>query len=198
MLNIIVLAAGMSRRMGEENKLLLPFDGSTVIETTLKNILKAELGHITVVVGHEAEDLKAVLKNYPLSIVHNSAFETGMTSSIQTGVKSCLNNLPYMICLSDMILLQAIDYQYIKTQFLDIFKSDEKAIVVPIFNQKRGNPVIFSNFYKNDILSLTYTEGCKPIVQAHADSVHFVEMPNDAILKDMDTKEDYLNLKKIN
>lgn len=198
MLNIIVLAAGMSRRMGKENKLLLPFGGSTVIETTITNILKAEIGTITVVTGHEAEAVQAVLEKYPLSIVHNSAFGTGMTSSIQTGVKSCSNNLPYMICLSDMSLLQSVDYQYIKTQFLDIFKSDDKAIVVPIFNQKRGNPVVFSNFYKNDILSLTYTEGCKPIVQAHTDSVHFVEMSNDAILKDMDTMEDYLNLKKIN
>lgn len=196
MINVIILAAGLSRRMGQENKLLLPFDGSTVIETTIKNILKAELGHITVVVGHEKELLTPILKNYPLSIVPNFDFETGMTSSIQAGVKSCLNNDPYMICLSDMVLLQPADYQYIKTAFLDIFKRDDKAIIVPVFNKKRGNPVVFSAFYRSEILALTDTEGCKPIVQAHADSVHFIEMPTDSILKDMDTKEDYNNLRK--
>ena len=66
MLTIIILAAGLSRRMGIENKLLLPFQGKTIVETTIDNLLAAQIGEIIVVVGHESEKVKAVLQNYPL------------------------------------------------------------------------------------------------------------------------------------
>jgi molybdenum cofactor cytidylyltransferase len=201
MIRAIVLAAGLSRRMGEENKLLLPFGGSTVLETTIGNISTAELGETVVVVGHEAGNILPVLNKYThrvlgvknLCITPNLDYETGMTSSIQAGVRVPENEdeTHYMICLSDMVLIKPNEYQYLKKQFLDILKRDEKAIVLPIFNGKKGNPVIFSHFYKNDILNLTYTEGGKPIVQANPNSVYFVEMPSDSVLKDMDNKEDY-------
>ena len=67
MLTIIVLAAGLSQRMGIENKLLLPFQGKTIVETTIDNLLAAQIGEIIVVVGHESEKVKAVLQDYPLS-----------------------------------------------------------------------------------------------------------------------------------
>ncbi len=206
MIRAIVLAAGLSRRMGEENKLLLPFGGSTVLETTIGNILTAELGETVVVVGHESENVLPFLDKYPhrvlgvknLSITLNLDYETGMTSSIQAGVRMAENDSEthYMICLSDMVLIKPAEYQYLKNQFLDILKRDKKAIVLPIFNGKKGNPVIFSHFYKKDILNLTYTEGGKPIVQANPNSVYFVEMPSDSILKDMDSKTDYERMLK--
>ncbi len=202
MIRAIVLAAGLSRRMGEENKLLLPFGGSTVLETTIGNILTAELGETVVVVGHEAENVLPVLNKVVgvknLRTTLNLDYETGMTSSIQAGVRMAGNDSEthYMICLSDMVLIKPTEYQYLKNQFLDILKRDDKAIVLPVFNGKKGNPVIFSHFYKNDIFNLTYTEGGKPIVQANPDSVYFVEMPSDSVLKDMDNKADYERMLK--
>jgi molybdenum cofactor cytidylyltransferase len=198
MIRAIVLAAGLSRRMGEENKLLLPFGGSTVLETTIGNILTAELGETVIVVGHESDSVLSVLNKYSLSITLNLDYETGMTSSIQAGVRMAENDSEthYMICLSDMVLIKPAEYQYLKNQFLDILKRDKKAIVLPVFNGKKGNPVIFSHFYKKDILNLTYTEGGKPIVQANPNSVYFIEMPSDSILKDMDNKTDYERMLK--
>ena len=75
-LNIIVLAAGLSRRMGAENKLLLPFRGETILETTISNILEADIGEVIVVVGHEAEQVKKILnKRFSnLKIVENPDF----------------------------------------------------------------------------------------------------------------------------
>ena len=211
MLTAIVLAAGLSRRMGEVNKLLLPFGEKTVLETTLDNILSSNIEVVLIVIGHEAQQVKKVLDDYlrrntgfrrKFFIVENPDFEKGMTTSIQAGIKaskrlspptlnSQFSTLNYMICLSDMPLISSDEYSFLKNQFEEILKQDTQAIVQPIFKEKRGNPTIFSSFYENDILNLIDTEGCKPIVQAHKNHVHLVEMPTPSILKDIDNSEDY-------
>ena len=211
MVTAIVLAAGLSRRMGEVNKLLLPFGEKTVLETTLDNILSSNIEVVLIVIGHEAPQVKKVLDDYlrrntgfrrKFFIVENPDFEKGMTTSIQAGVKaskrlspptlnSQFSTLNYMICLLDMPLITADEYSFLKNQFEDILKKDEKAIVQPIFKEKRGNPTIFSSFYENDILNLIDTEGCKPIVQSHKNHVYLVEMPTQSILKDIDNNQDY-------
>ena len=62
MFHIILLAAGLSRRMGADNKLLLPWGNKTVLETTIDNILAAQMGKLWVVVGYESENIKNILK----------------------------------------------------------------------------------------------------------------------------------------
>ena len=197
-LSVIVLAAGLSSRMGDENKLLLPFQGKTILETTISNILLADIGEVIVVVGHEAEKVKNTLKNYPLplesgcsiSIIENVDYEKGMTTSIQTGVKD-KDNSNYMICLSDMVLIQPEEYRLLAEHFWAFYKEDEKVIVQPIFEGNRGNPVIFSSFYKKNILETTDTEGCRSVVQAHKQHVKLVEMPTNHVLQDIDIQADY-------
>ena len=209
-LTAIVLAAGLSRRMGNDNKLLLPFGQSTILATTLTNILSAKIGQILVVVGHEAQKVQAILvadlKNDPLSIndqnaskmtiLTNHHYEKGMTTTIQTGVEAAdKDSVGYMICLSDMPFITPSEYTFLKNEFLKILETNKQAIIQPIFKEKRGNPTIFSSFYKKHILELTYTEGCKPIVQAHAAHVYAVEMPTDSVLRDIDFREDYQAMK---
>lgn len=201
-LSVIVLAAGLSNRMGVENKLLLPFQGKTILETTISNILKADIGEVIVVVGHEAVKVKTVLKNYPLptesgctiSIVENLDYQKGMTTSIQTGIRAAKNTEGYVICLSDMVLIEPYEYQLLAQQFLQ--STDEKAIIQPVFKEKRGNPVIFSSFYKNAILETTDTEGCRSVVQAYKNHVTLIEMPTNHVLQDVDFKEDYEQILK--
>ena len=214
MVTAIVLAAGLSRRMGEENKLLLPFGKKTVLETTLDNILSSNIDVVLIVIGHEAQQVKKVLDDYlrrntgfrrKFFIVENPDFDKGMTTSIQAGVRASKhltaethnsqlithNSINYMICLSDMPLISTDEYSFLKNQFEDILKHDTQAIIQPIFKEKRGNPTIFSFFYENDILDLIDTEGCKPIVQAYKNHVYTIEMPTPSILKDIDNQEDY-------
>jgi molybdenum cofactor cytidylyltransferase len=208
MLTVIVLAAGLSKRMGAQNKLHLPFGEKTILQTTLQHIIDANLGEILVIVGHEKELIESDLEQFKdkIKIVFNEQFENGMTSSIQAGVANAHENMEhpdkggtegYMICLSDMPLLQPIDYQRISNFYLEK-KDNAYPIVQPVFNQQRGHPVIFHPIYKEEILSLKNTEGGKPIVQAHKENVHFVDMLNDAILLDADTPEAYAELLKLN
>jgi len=188
----IVLAAGASRRMGAENKLLLPFGSQTLLETTLTQLEAADIGEILVVVGYEKEQIHALLKNKPYKIIKNPRYLEGMTSSIRAGVAETRpDTAGFMICLSDMPLISAAEYRLLAETFAAALKTDAAAIVQPRYQGRPGNPVLFSARYRNDLLALQYPEGAKPVVQAHRDHLVLVDMPSDAVLLDADTPAAY-------
>jgi len=194
MINIILLAAGESRRMGAQNKLLLPFGDQPLIAHMIDQLLPLEDVKIIVVLGHEAQEVKAVLKNRKVTFVMNPNYQKGMTTSIQAGVQvSDSNTKGYMICLSDLPLIRTTDYQKIIKQFQIAYNQNKSAIAIPFYKKQKGNPIIFSSKYKAVILKHKDMEGCKTIVQRNVVEWTKVEMDNHHILRDMDTPEDYLS-----
>lgn len=99
-----------------------------------------------------------------------------------------------MICLSDMVFIKPEEYKQIADFFLDVLKTDEKVIVQPQFNGVAGNPIIFSGFYKAEILKHENPEGCREIVKKHKVHLKKVDMKTNNILRDIDTREDYLKI----
>ncbi|MDR3711799.1 MAG: nucleotidyltransferase family protein [Puia sp.] len=193
-MSAIVLAAGMSQRMGKENKLLLPFAGKTLLETTIGNILRAEpRPEVIVVTGHEADRVKAAIQHLPVTILHNPGYATGMTGSIQAGVRRAMGD-GFMICLGDMPLISAAEYSSLMESFEKQLALDPQCICIPVYRQQPGNPVIFSAWYRDAILSHTAPEGCREIVRAHRDFVLRVPMPADSILRDIDQEDDYIRI----
>ena len=197
MLTAIVLSAGLSQRMGNINKLLLKYKGKTIIETTLENILASQVDEVIVVTGYEAEKVKEVVKHLPVTIIYNKDYAKGMTTSIQCGVEHAKES-GYMICLADMFMITAEEYASLKKVFEKNFTSNPKYIYLPRYNNEKGNPVIFSPYYKDLILEHKEMEGCKAIVQANKGNICWVNMSTDHVLQDMDYYEDYEKLIKSN
>jgi molybdenum cofactor cytidylyltransferase len=193
MVTSIVLAAGLSQRMGEINKLLLKYKGKTIIETTLENILAANIKEVIVVTGHEAEKVKAAIQHLQITLIHNADYTKGLTTSIQRGVESAKES-GYMICLADMFMITPDEYALLKKNFEENFRSNAGYIYVPRFNNRKGNPIIFSPYYKDAILEHKEMEGCKAIIQANKENIFWVDMLTDHVLQDMDYYEDYENL----
>jgi len=193
MVTAIVLAAGNSLRMGTQNKLLLPFAGTTVIAAVVEQIVKAGLQELIVVTGNEPDLVEQALVHLPVKLIHNGVYGAGMTGSIQTGIQSATGN-GYMICLGDMVLITAQQYAALNTAFEKAYQRDKACICLPRFNGVKGNPVIFSSAYKNAILQHDDPEGCKAIIQANNPHIVWVEMDDDAVLRDMDYPEDYAAL----
>lgn len=196
MLTAIVLAAGLSARMGQANKLLLPIARKTVIETVVQNIIDAGIEEIIVVTGHEAADVKKAVANLPVHIIYNPDYTKGMTTSIQLGVSTAGGD-GYMICLSDMPLIALQDYAFLKKSFEQQQLVNKQCIVIPKFLDEKGNPVIFSSFYKEAILNHTEMEGCREIIQSNKKNICGTEMGNDNILRDMDTLAEYERVKQL-
>ena len=182
--------------MGGENKLLLPFGDKTMLETTLDHILASGMEEVIVVAGHEAEKISALLQNRPVKVTINAGYASGMTTSIQAGIRNASPDTEgFMICLSDMPLIRATTYRMLSDVFIENKRRDNRVIVQPVFENIPGNPVIFSAFYKTGLLTLDFPEGCKPVVQANREFVTRVNVNTDAVLRDADTPEAFALLK---
>ncbi len=189
MISAIVLAAGNSSRMGTDNKMLLPFRGSTVIGTVISALEQSLVDEIIVVKNHETNISQELDYGNKVKFVTNSAANQGLTTSIQCGInKASSSTNGYLICLGDMPLLTKTDYNILIKKSL---KSENKVILIPKFNNKRGNPVLFSSHFKEDILLLEDKSGCKPVVIANKDLVIEVPFSTNNCHIDIDTMEDY-------
>lgn len=193
MLSAIVLAAGSSRRMENKNKLLLPYKGLTVLAHTVGQILSAGIGEVIVVTGFEAAKVQESIRQLSVRFVHNPQHATGMTGSIQTGVRAATGN-GYMICLSDMVLITPEEYRQLAAAFEHRQPEDPRCICLPEYQGEKGNPVIFSSFYRDALLQHSEKEGCKSIVRSHPEHIYRVEMSSGNILIDMDKPGEYETL----
>ena len=195
MVTAIVLAAGSSKRMGKDNKLLLPFNNTTIIKQVVDQINNSNVQQTIIVTGHEAKKIEDALENEEVIFYNNENYHCGLTASIQTGVAKCETN-GIMICLSDMVKLTSFDYNLLVEQFEISYTYETPCIIVPHYNDKKGNPVIFSNHFKEMILQNDNPEGCKNIIIENNQYVYTVEMPNDHVLIDIDFPNDYAELTK--
>ncbi len=192
MISAIILAAGESRRMGVQNKLLLQIDSEVLIRKFVKSVSNSLVDAVLVVVGFEAEKIKAVLHDQSVKFVENPSYEEGMTTSIQSGVKASSNeSTGLMICLADMPFAETSDLNLLIQAFNDYQSTESSLIIVPVFQGKRGNPVLFSEVFRDKILTHK-GEGCREIVRQFPHYVKEVSMENDNLLRDIDTPEDYM------
>ena len=192
MISAIILAAGESRRMGVQNKLLLQIDSEVLIRKFVKSVSNSLVDAVLVVVGFEAEKIKAVLHDQAVRFVENPSYEEGMTTSIQSGVKASSNeSTGLMICLADMPFAETSDLNLLIQAFNDYRSTESSLIIVPVFQGKRGNPVLFSEVFREQILTHK-GEGCREIVRQFPHYVKEVSMENDNLLRDIDTPEDYM------
>lgn len=190
MVSVILLAAGSSQRMGSVNKLLLPWLGSTVIAETANRLLAAPTEEVIVVTGHQAPDILAALHSLPVRFAHNASHATGMTSSIQTGIRVAYGD-GYMICLADMVLITTPEYSLLANAFEQQYPHDDHCIILPDFQGSTGNPIIFSSAWRSAILQHPETEGCRSLVRGNKEHHLRVPMPTDHVLKDIDYFDDY-------
>jgi molybdenum cofactor cytidylyltransferase len=190
MLSAIVLAAGMSTRMGQ-NKLLLNFKNKPLITHAVDTLLASEVDEIVVVLGHEAEKVRGKLEGKPVRLVQNLHYRDGLSTSVRAGVESVSPQVKgIMIYLADQPLLEPADLNYLARAFIHA-KEVSKSIVVPFFQGQRGNPVILDSSYREAILEVVGDVGCKGVIKRHPDKVFVVEMETDHVVRDVDNIEDY-------
>jgi len=182
----ILLAAGSSRRMGSENKLLLPLGGKPMVVRVAEALERSCADELVVVLGHDAERVREVLRGYRFRFAYNPGHLEGMTSSIQAGIRAASEGSSgWLICLGDMPWLEAADYD----RMLEAV-SGRKEILVPVCEGRRGNPVFFSQHFREVLLAHSEPEGCRGIVRSHAGCVREVSFEHKRIFRDVDVPED--------
>ena len=185
----IVLAAGLSTRMGTQ-KLLLPFDGKTIVEKVVENILSSGIMHIKVVLGSDQVEIAKALKSWPVSFIRNENFQKGMPSSVICGVSSLpLTARAVVIFLGDQPFIPA----KVTEKVVAAWRSSGKGIVIPLYEGKRGHPSLYDLKYRNELSNLDPAIGLRSIAQKFPEDICEVETFSPEIIRDIDTKDDYIN-----
>ncbi|MDE0636099.1 MAG: nucleotidyltransferase family protein [Candidatus Poribacteria bacterium] len=186
----ILLAAGLSTRMGHP-KQLLPFGKNTIVETVVDNMLEAKFCEVTVVVGHCADQIQGLLSDRPVKIVFNPNYREGMLTSAQTGIRS-LNFANARDAFSLMLVDQPFITSELIDKVIDAYVQTDKGIALPSYNYKRGHPVIFHHQYADEILALgKESGGVRSLFKSHSEDIHYVPVDTDDVLRDIDYREDY-------
>lgn len=190
MVSAIVLAAGMSARMGQ-NKLLLLFKGKPLIAHAVDILLASEIDEIIVVLGNEADKVQEKLRGRQVRLIENPDFREGLSTSVRAGVTAVSRQADgIMVYLADQPLLESADVNRILRAFVHA-KDAGKSIVVPFFDRQRGNPVLLDSSYREAILGVVGDVGCKGVIKRYPDQVFVLQMESDHVIRDMDTIEEY-------
>jgi molybdenum cofactor cytidylyltransferase len=184
----IVLAAGLSTRMGRM-KPLLPFGRHTVIEQVVAALLGTAVTEVVVVTGHGRAAVEGRLADWPVRCVYNPDYAVGeMLSSIQAGMRAVSQAASAaLIVLGDQPNLAPT----IVTLLIDAYRSGGGAIIRPTFAGRPGHPVLIDRSLWPEVLALPRSASLRDVLRAHGEEVSAVVVETDCILRDMDTPEDY-------
>jgi molybdenum cofactor cytidylyltransferase len=181
----LVLAAGRSTRMGSANKLLQPVAGKPMLAHTLDAVAEADICATVVVTGHETDAISPLLAGRDLLAVHNPNYADGLSTSLKAGLRALPHDIDgVLVCLGDMPRVSAAHLNRLIAAFNPL---EGRALVVPTFEGKRGNPVLWSAEFLPAMQALSGDQGAKPLFAEHADRLAEVEMADAAVLLDIDT-----------
>lgn len=187
MISAIVLAAGRSQRMGAQ-KLLLPFGSKTVIAHIVDQLTASSVDEIYVVIGCQGKRVSQELSDRPVYIVNNPNYESGMLSSVRCGLEAINQKCrTVLVALGDQpsVTTKLID------QMVHIFACSEKQILVPLYDNRRGHPIIFSSVYRGEISANYDDVGLRGLLHAHKEDIFELPVAEAGVLSDMDYPEDY-------
>jgi molybdenum cofactor cytidylyltransferase len=191
-----ILAAGSSSRLGRP-KQLLDFKGRPFVRAVAEAALASGLTPVQVVTGDHADAMAEALKDLPVTLVHNPAWREGQAASIRAGVAALpANTGATVFLLADQphvppALIRALT----EAHALGLFP-----VVAPVVGDRRGNPVLFDRVTFPDLLALTGDVGGRAamariqMAPGGHEAVRLVPWPDDRILLDVDTPEDFRRL----
>jgi molybdenum cofactor cytidylyltransferase len=197
MISAILLAAGLSSRMNGENKLIKEINDKPLIVHSIKNLLGSAVNEIIIVLGYEKDVVENLIEqNKKIKIVFNKDYKKGVSASIKTGLANISSKSEFFfICLGDMPNVnQNIYNKMIKTIYnynKKLKPNFRKEIVIPTFEGKDGNPILFSKYMKSKLKNIEGDKGAKELINLYKNKSINVPIKNSGIILDFDSIEDF-------
>jgi molybdenum cofactor cytidylyltransferase len=187
-ISAVILAAGASHRMGKP-KMLLPWGNTVVIQKVVSILLDSGGYRPVIVTGRSAENIKRVIQEPTVIWAHNPDFKTTeMLISLQIG----LRYLPeiasaFLVVLGDQPQIEANLIRNIITEF----NIHRRAIIIPSYQFRRGHPWLVRTDLAPELLALPEDATMRDFLNAHTDSIDYLNVDTASVLLDLDTPEDY-------
>ena len=189
MISTIVLAAGQSKRMNGDNKLIKKYNKKYLINHIIGSLIKSKVNKIIVVLGFQSSKVKRIIiKNKKINFVFNKNYKSGMSSSIKTGLKRISKkSIGFLIAQADMPL---ISKKIVDTVCYAV-RNNNKEIVAPIYKRKMGNPIGFKRSMTRILNKTSGDTGAKKIILRNKKKLGLIKVNSKSIFKDFNTKRDF-------
>jgi molybdenum cofactor cytidylyltransferase len=189
----LIMAAGRSSRMGA-NKLLMDDDGKPIVVRVVEHALAADLAEVVVVTGHQEAEMRAALAGHKVRFVPCPDYATGMSASLRCGLKALSGDVDAaLVLLGDMPRVQA---GLLRRMIAAFNPTEGRAVIVPSFQGKRGNPVLWDRRFFGEMMELAGDVGARHLIGEHAELVTEIEAEDAGIFLDIDTPEAYRALNR--
>jgi CTP:molybdopterin cytidylyltransferase MocA len=187
----IILAAGLSTRMGRPKPLLPLTNDDTFVTRIVRSFLDSGVDDVVVVLGHEADAVAATLiKNgVAARFVVNEAYQSGQLSSVLRGLNA-VDRPGVRAMLMTLVDVPLVSPGTIRA-VVDRYKSTHAPIVRPVRGDEHGHPVLVDRSLFSLLRSADPAEGAKPIIRAHVSPAGDVSVTDDGAFLDIDTPETY-------
>lgn len=183
----LLLAAGRSTRFGDANKLTADLDGAPMVRRTAENILASRARPVIAVTGHQDNAVRAALAGLDIRAIHNPDFAQGLSTSLKAGLAALPADIDgVIVCLGDM---PAVTADHIDRLIAAFEPKEGRAIIVPVHQGKRGNPVLFAASFIAEMRDAAGDTGARHIIGRYADAVAEVDIGSEAIFLDIDTQD---------
>lgn len=183
----LILAAGQSRRMGPQNKLLVEIDGIPMVRRVAEAVLASTARPVLAVLGHQASRVQAALAGLDVAVVENPDYASGLSSSLRRGIQALPEEVDGVaVCLGDM---PRVSPKEIDRLIAGFDPTAGRALCVPTYEGKRGNPVVIARRFFAEIQDIAGDVGARQLMGAYPDLTHEVAMPADGVLVDIDTPQ---------
>ena len=182
----VVLAAGTSERFGESNKLLAELGGEAIVRRATRTLVDAGVSPVVVVVGHESEQVRAVLQDMPVSFVENPSYADGQSTSVQAGLAALDDDVDAaVIALGDM---PCVDTESIE-RVLEAYRAGAGTALAAGYEGRRGNPVLFDSRHFAVLRGVDGDTGGRRVLLDSPDAA-IVETGDSGVRKDVDRRDD--------
>ncbi|MFA3918909.1 nucleotidyltransferase family protein [Ruegeria hyattellae] len=184
----ILLAAGLSRRMGERNKLLLPINGVPMIRYMVEVYRAVTQRPILVVTGHQSDAIEDSLAGCDVRLIFNSDFADGQQTSVACGLRVAKDGAQILIGLGDQPRLTGDNLRAL----LKAHKAADPArISIPKIGDQRGNPIVVPSNLRERVLADPKSAGCKAFTRKYPERVQFHALSAHGFYTDVDTPDAY-------
>ena len=181
----LVLAAGQSRRMGADNKLLIALDGKPMVRHVAEMALATAARPVVVVTGHQPDAVKAALDGLDVRFVDNPDFAEGLSSSLKAGLAAVPDDADgAVVCLGDM---PGVPAELVDRLIAGFNPVEGRAILAPTRGGRRGNPVLWARRFFDELMALSGDTGAKHLIGNYGEFLTEIEAADDGVLIDLDT-----------
>ena len=191
MIKAILLAAGQSKRMKSENKLIKLYKNKPLINYSLNVLTKSKANKIIIVLGHQFKEVKKIIKkNKKIIFTYNKNYKKGMASSIKTGLKTVFKNDDgFIVAQSDMPFVKLSDLNKICRSI----KTKQFLVHALKYKNRLGNPIGFDISLIKKFKNIKGQFGAKFMVKRLKNRTNFINTSSLKSFKDFDKVSDFRN-----